>query len=552
MLIEKFYFQNKINNIPKLLNNHYFGIKNTIDNKNLTKDTFTYTTNPISFTGKRVNKNNEKYKDVVNSLKLLNDSAQNSFNEQYKKGGLFAKTVDTISILWNSKNRYELVKNDLDTYTKQIDELSQSIDKGIFPTKFKEIFGIGYNQKNIDKYNESHQRLMLASTTKFMSDSINDKIGKELEIGKSNNGKLNDYSEQKISPYASLGSVPVYTIKTNKKEVFENMEKAITEVVGGKDVLKNMLEAQNLKSDASNEEKYEAYYKIGDFISKTSKMTADRCCKGKTLKELTKEYEEAYENAYGKTNNIQKRVDNYNRSQQIGVSMLKTGVKNPLKLAIIGLIGITNPIAAIPTGVALSFGVDMLEKATSNENKENTLSKESIDELMKDTAISYADYVIETGANAIFPNFTTGNAIINAIISTARKTTIDVSTSMISEYMSTGKWDNKQIAPRALVSAVFGKISPDDELAKSLLSMTENGVKKSLLYDDDEKNSVKQFLNKVQAELQNEYMKNPEVYSLMKSISITNPKAFENMISDLLQEHINNTVEKKNSENKSK
>ena len=109
MLIEKFYSQNKINNIPKLLNNHYFGIKNTIDNKNLTKDTFTYTTNPISFTGKRVNKNNEKYKDVVNSLKLLNDSAQNSFNEQYKKGGLFAKTVDTISILWNSKNRYELV-----------------------------------------------------------------------------------------------------------------------------------------------------------------------------------------------------------------------------------------------------------------------------------------------------------------------------------------------------------------------------------------------------------------------------------------------------------
>ena len=38
----------------------------------------------------------------------------------------------------------------------------------------------------------------------------------------------------------------------------------------------------------------------------------------------------------------------------------------------------------------------------------------------------------------------------------------------------------------------------------------------------------------------------------MKSISITNPKAFENMIADLLQEHINNTVEKKNYENKSK
>lgn len=550
MHIGSFYSQNKINNLPKLLSIHNFGIKNTVDNKNLTQDTFTYTTNPISFTGKRVNKNNEKYKDVVNSLKLLNDTAQSSFDEQYKKGGFFAKAVDSISILWNSKNRYDLVKKDLDEYKKQIDELSQSIDKGIFPTKFKQVFGVGYSQKNIDKYNEATQRLMLVSTTKYMSDSINENIGKELEIGKKNNGKLDDYVEQKINPYASTGSSPFIKIKTDKKVIFNNMEKAITEVVGGKDVLKNMLEAQNLKDDSSNEEKYEAYYKIGDFISKTSKMTADRCCQGKSIKELSKEYDEAYENAFGKTNNIQKRVDNYNRSQQIGVSMLKTGVQNPLKLAIIGLIGISNPIAAIPTGVALSFGIDMLEKATSNDKKDNLLSSESIEQLMKDTAQSYADYVIETGANAIFPNFTTGNAIINAIISTARKTTIEVSTSMISEYMSTGKWDKKQIAPRALVSAVFGKISPDDQLAKNLLSMTEKGVKKSLLYDDSEKNSVKQFISKVQTELQKEYMKNPEVYTLMKSISMTNPKAFENMIADLLQEHIDNVVQKKNSENK--
>ena len=44
-------------------------------------------------------------------------------------------------------------------------------------------------------------------------------------------------------------------------------------------------------------------------------------------------------------------------------------------------------------------------------------------------------------------------------------------------------------------------------------------------------------------------MKNPELYSSMKAISMANPKAFEAIIVDLLQEHIDQQA---NGENKSK
>ena len=60
-----------------------------------------------------------------------------------------------------------------------------------------------------------------------------------------------------------------------------------------------------------------------------------------------------------------------------------------------------------------------------------------------------------------------------------------------------------------------------------------------------EKNSVKQFINKMQVELQKEYMKNPELYSSMKAVAMINPEAFENMIVDLLQEHIDKEAENK-------
>ena len=222
--------------------------------------------------------------------------------------------------------------------------------------------------------------------------------------------------------------------------------------------------------------------------------------------------------------------------------MLQSGIKNPVRLTLLGLLGVTNPLATIPVGAALSYGFDMLEKAT-DETEDTGLSKNTLRELMKDTTQSYVDYAIRTGMDTVLPNFSTGNEIINTILSTARSTTVTVTTNMVSEYMSSGKWDNTQIAPRAFVSVVFGRMSAKGDIGKNLLSMTQGGVKDALLYDNSEKNSVKQFINSLQKELQKEYMKNPELYSSMKAIAINNPKAFEEMIVDLLQEHVDKAAE---------
>ncbi len=521
--------------------------ENKVDNKNLTRDIFSKATNPISFTGKNLSKK-EQYGNVVKTLTLFSENAQKSFETQYKKGGVFAKSVDKICGLWMSPNQSKIVKKELETYKNNVDLLNASIEKGTFPKTFKEIFGVKYEQKNIDKFNEVNERLMLASTTQYMANSIEEKLKKDLDIAEKNKGQLKDDLVPKVNSLAPTGSIPIMYVSNPKENVYKDMEKAITEAVGGKDALSAMLESQKVKPDATQEEKYHAYYNMAKFLTKTSKMTAEKCSKGKSEKELKKDYDEAYEKAFGKSNDIQKRVDNYNRFQQIGSSMLKSGVKNPLRLALIGLMGLTNPLATIPVGVALGFGFDMLEKATDDVT-EKDLSKESMKELMESTAESYAYYAIEAGLETVLPTFSTGNKVINAVLSTARDTTINVTTNMVTDYMTSGKWDSSQIAPRAFVSVVFGKISPQDNLGKSLLTMTKGGVKDALLYDNSEKNSVKQFITKLQTELQKQYMQNPELYSSLKAIAMNNPKAFENMVADLLQEQIDKATETRNEKN---
>lgn len=535
--------KNKINLPQKQALAGIFTSKNTIDNKNLTKDTFTYSTNPINFTGKTSEEQKNSYKEVVKTLTLFSDNAQKSFEAQYKKDGVFAKSVDALSTLWLSPNRSKLVKKDIEKYKQNVDELNQSIENGKFTEKFEEIFKVKYEQKNIDEFNKASERLVLASTTKYMYDTVNETLKNDLKVAEDNKGELKDHVTEQFIPYATTGSIPYIRITKPKAEVYENMEKALTEAVGGKESLDGMLEAQNVKPEAKPEEKYRVYYNIAKFLTKTSKMTAEKCSQGKSPKELKKAYDEAYEKAFGKSNDIQKRVDNYNRSQQIGASMLKTGVRNPVRLALIGLMGLSNPLATIPLGAALGFGLDMLERATDKET-ENDLSAKSLKELMDNTAESYAYCAIEAGLETVLPNVATSNKIVNAILSTARDATVNVTTNIVTDYMTTGKWNTSQIAPRAFVQIVFGQISPNDELSKNLLSMTKGGVKDALLYDKSDKNSVKQFISKLQTELQKEYMKNPELYSSMKAIAMNNPEAFEKMIVELLQEHVDKTTEK--------
>lgn len=486
----------------------------------------------------------DKQKKVVRSLGLFNSNAEKSFDSQMQSTGLFSKTIDMVFSLWNSKNSTKIVKEDLKTAKEELIQLDKSIEEGNFNEKFKEIFKIDYNQENMDNFYKANETLMLATTTKYMADTMQLHLEEPLKKAKKNNGKLANYVEGKVLTTVSTGSVPYVEYTYPKAKVYEEMEQAVKAIVGNDEALESILLARGIKEPkkASQEEKYKAYVNVANYFLQTSTSTAKRCSKDKSLKDLKKDYDSAYEKAFGKDNDIQKRVDNYNRSQNIGKSLLKSTIRNPLKYAIMGLIGATaGPLVGVGVGVAASFGLDMLDEATQVNNEEDEgglFSKENMKQLMKETAISYTDYAICEAMEAVVPNLKTSSDIVNALLDTTRRTTLDVTSGLIYEYLYSGEWRSDQIAPRAFMSAVFGKMSVDDPLAKELLSLTKNGVKRSLLYEKDEKSSVKQFLNKMQVELQKEYVKNPELYSGMKMLSMSNPKAYENMMAELLQQHI--------------
>ena len=81
-------------------------------------------------------------------------SAEKAFKQQLAEDGWAGDFADGISVLWGSDNRASKVQKDLDTQNKNIEELKNAANKGQkeFKAKFKEIFGIDYNQSAIADY----------------------------------------------------------------------------------------------------------------------------------------------------------------------------------------------------------------------------------------------------------------------------------------------------------------------------------------------------------------------------------------------------------------
>ena len=80
--------------------------------------------------------------------------AQTSFKKQLSKDGWAGKVADGISVLWNSKNRASVVNEDLAKHLQMLQELTSQAAVGSkeFNEKFKEIFGVDYNEQAITQY----------------------------------------------------------------------------------------------------------------------------------------------------------------------------------------------------------------------------------------------------------------------------------------------------------------------------------------------------------------------------------------------------------------
>ena len=480
----------------------------------------------VNFTGS--SNRLKQYEKNAEVLKTIGQNAQLSLDGQLASEGWAGKVADSISVLWNSKNRAVLVQKDIDTYNQQVGELKESIQEKKFPEKFQEVFGIEYNSANIRKYNKKVKQFKLAVTTQAMSDIVSKKLSGDLKEFKENKGKLQDKVEKKINPYAMTGSVPYFYHTTPKEQIFENMENSLVSIIGSKETLNGTLKASGMDTEKmSMEEKYSAYGVMAEFLDETMKDTAKNIRGGKTLKELQKEYDESYEHAYGHTNDIQERVDKYNRSQEIGAAAVRGATRSALSALVLLTApeaGFAKIVAKSATTMGIKVLVDGSDKLSSD--KEDALDNKNFKKLVHSASISGAEKLASGFLGSVVPAFDTGYEFLDEVLEQGKEVASDTILGLTSEKLKKGNWATNQIVPRMLISFVFRNISPNDEVISEILSATKGSVNQAMKYSTRERDAVKMFMEGTKQALTKVEVKDKKSLEELKRLSNENPEEF--------------------------
>jgi len=497
-------------------------------------DTFERSAN-INFTGS--SNRIKQYEKATETLKTTGENAQTSLNGQLAIDGWAGKIADSVSALWNSKNRAVLVQADIDTYNAQIDELKQSIKEKKFNEKFKEIFDVEYNHANISRYDKKAKQFKLAVTSSAMADITSSKLSEDIKTFKENNGKLQDKTVMRVLPYAMTGSVPYYYETKTKENTLNKIENNLASILGSKEVLNNTLKASGFNMEKmSDEEKYSTYGVIAEFLVETTKETAKNCSKGKTIKELKAEYDNAYEKAYGTKNNIQARVDKYNRSQEIGAAVVR-GVTRSAASALVMLAAPEAGLAKIAANAATVMGIKIIADGTDklSNNVDDDLTKDKFKKMVRSASISGAEKLASGLIGAFVPGFNTGCEILDEVLSQGKSTFIDTSLGLTSEKLKKGNWATNQIIPRMIISTVFRNLSPDDDTIKILLDVTKGGVNQAMKRSTREYNIVNTFIEGTKLALKNIKTDNNKSLKEIRNLSENNPQEYTKIMLDALK-----------------
>ena len=482
----------------------------------------------------------KQYEKTAESLKTTGENAQTALNGQIATDGWAGKIADSVSVLWNSKNRASLVQGDINTYNAQIDELKQSIKEKKFNEKFKEIFDIEYNHANIAKYNKKAQQFKLAVTSSVTADITNSKLEEDIKTYKENNGKLQDKTSIKVLPYAMTGSVPYYYETKTKENTLKNLENSLVAVLGSKEILHNTLKSSGLNTEKmTDEEKYSTYGVIAEFLVETTKETAKNCAKGKTIKELKEEYDKAYEKAYGTKNNIQARVDKYNRSQEIGAAVVR-GVTRSAASALVMLAAPEAGLAKIAANAATVMGIKVLVDGSDklSNNVDDDLTKDKFKKMVRSASISGAEKLASGLIGAFVPGFDTGSAILDEVLSQGKSTFVDTSLGLVSEKLKKGNWATNQIIPRMVISTVFRNLKIDDESVQTLLNVTKGGVNQAMKYSTREYNVVNTFIEGTKQALKNIKTEDKKALEELQTLSETNTEEYTKLMLEALKKSI--------------
>lgn len=412
----------KPNNIQNNSNSSFrFALSNVkADSFEHSKTSENNSTCPINFTGK--SNRLKEYRKITTTLNQMAETAQTSLNNQVASDGWAGKTAETISILWNSKNRAKIVQEDINQYKDQVLALNNSIKDDKFKDKFKEIFDVEYNHSNIAKYGRKSKQLESALIADCVSKYTEEKLSKNLKIYNKLDGDLQDISETRAIPYGTTGYISSYTHVTSKDDIFQNMENSLVEILGDKKILDKVLSSKGLDSEkATKEDKYKVYGHLSKFILESTKTSAEKCLKGQSLAQIKEDYDKTYEKAFGTKNDIIARVDKYNASQKAGAACVKfvTGV-------VLNAIGPSSVLASLAYSAATSVAVDIADAATNKIDGDFNL---------KATAINAGLNGISGAVNQSIVNKYAGGVASKILESTTGKTASNVVGSTLNDFV---------------------------------------------------------------------------------------------------------------------
>lgn len=486
---------------------------------------------PVSAQSKRLRQG------IVIRMQRNYNSAITSFNNQMKKDGWAGDVADGISKLWNNcfwnatGNTASMVRDDLRKYRAQTASLKESIVTQDFPAKFKQIYGIDYNEQNIKAFNATEKKVKNVATAITTAKAVQSAFELPLKQYNENFGLYRDHVEVLHGPTGTIEK------KVPKEMLLKGLKSKVEEMVGGQKGVEQIAKQSNINlSKLSDADKYKFYGKIAQQLVEASKNAEKKALNGKSFAYYERQYDAAYAKAFGNKNNIQKRVAKYNMSQEVGTAAVKAGAQTIIvvgsTVAIAASGGTATPLVVAGISGAASVAIDVTDKATNGIKGD---VKKSMPGILKsgltDAVFTYAGGNIAKGITGVVkPTTEIGTTVVKATangLGAATEGTIkDVVTG------GTSNVSLKTFAIRALIASTLGNVklvTNNDALVKTI------GVGKSATMSATIKSVKIELKEQAKAEGATEVQK---VVQFMEQ----NPEEFEKIVIEVAQEQENSST----------
>lgn len=470
-----------------------------------------------------------KYNKAVDVLNSMNNKADRAFKSQLAMDGWSAKLGEKICSLFGSKKTSTLISREIDINRAEIEHLKKSALNGTFDDEFKDIFGVKYNKDAVNEFKVVSDEYALAESSQKLADNTKTTLSKYIKFFEKNKTSINPESKD-FDPNKKTQNID---------EKLKKYEQTLYKYTGGKEKFEKLAVARRKDfSTLSREDRLAVYNDIANGLIYTSEKTAEALKHGKSDDELKKEYDSAYEKAFGTKNNIQKKVADYILTQQIRSIAVKDIAVSGIVGAAIATSGTTLPAL---TGAAVTtfsyMGMDTLDLATNNIDDSIDLTNDSVKEIVKYSLIYGAEYFVGSKLYDIVPTAETGNKVLNGVLDVARTTGIELSTAFVSEYLETGEWGTDQITPKALVGITLATYGAEELMRMGLSA--PSGLKHQ--YSPKLAGvsiDAADFSKRAMSVLENQFKKNPASVMNLKLLSVENAELFNTLLTATLQQAI--------------